>query len=400
LIPVAEARARILSGVATSAEEWMSLDRAGGRVLAQDVAARRTQPPADLSAMDGYAVRAADTESGNPLKLIGESAAGHGFHGAIAPGETIRIFTGAPLPEGADAILIQEDARADGETVHPTEAVTPGTYVRPKGLDFRAGQEGLKAGQHLSARHIGLLAAMDVPWVSVRRRPRIALLSSGDELVRPGEPLGPDQIISSNALSVAEIVRTTGGEPVDLGIAPDEPGALIRAAQQAAGCDLLVTLGGASMGDHDLVQGIMADDGNALDFWKIAMRPGKPLMFGRFQDLPMLGLPGNPVSSMVCAVIFLRPAIRQMLGLAEPVEPPHQGILGRDLSANDRREDYLRSKLEIDGNGRTVLTPYPRQDSSMISVMSQAGGLAIRPANAPAAHAGDPISYVPLQGIA
>lgn len=401
MIPVGEARERILTALTPAAVEHVSLDNALGRVLAQDVIAARTQPPSDLSAMDGYAVRAADTAAGKPaLTMIGESAAGHGFEGAIGPGETVRIFTGAPLPEGADAILIQEDAGAEGAVIQPTGSVMAGTYVRKAGLDFRQGETGLSAGTRLSPRHVGLLAAMNVPWVTVRRRPRIALLSTGDELVRPGEAVGKDQIISSNALSVAGIVRLAGGEPIDIGIAPDEPNALAECAANAAGTDMLVTLGGASVGDHDLVQNVLGNQGLALDFWRIAMRPGKPLMFGRFGDIPLLGLPGNPVSSLVCGLIFLRPAILTMLGLDDVSPAVLTGTLGQAMTQNDQREDYVRSRIRPDENGRPALFPFAKQDSSMLSVMSEAQALVIRPPHAPPVAAGEQIEYIALEGVA
>lgn len=400
MIPVREARERILSALSPAPVEHISLEGALGRVLAADVTATRTQPPSDLSAMDGYAVRAEDTQAGKPLSLIGESAAGHGFDAAIGPGQTVRIFTGAPLPRGADAILIQEDAEVDGTMVRPTESVKTGTYVRRAGLDFREGETGLRAGTRLSPRHIGLLAAMNVPWIAVRRRPRIALLSTGDELVRPGESVGKDQIISSNALSVAGIVRLAGGEPIDIGIAPDEPDALATCAANAAGADMLVTLGGASVGDHDLVQDVLGNKGLALDFWRIAMRPGKPLMFGRHGEMPLLGLPGNPVSSLVCGLIFLRPAILTMLGMQKPEPTVLTGILGTDLGANDQREDYVRSRIRPGPDGSDAVFPFPKQDSSMLSVMSEAQALVIRPPHAPAVTVGEQIEYIALEGVA
>ncbi|ANK81278.1 MAG: molybdopterin molybdenumtransferase MoeA [Rhizobiales bacterium NRL2] len=400
MIPVAEARERILAALTPTPLEWVGLERASGRVLAEAVLARRTQPPADMSAMDGYAVRAADTGTGQPLRQIGESAAGRGFSGSIGPGETVRIFTGAPLPEGADAILIQEDAEAEGDVIRPREAVRSGTYVRPAGLDFREGDAGMAAGQEIGPRNIGLLAAMNAPWVPVRRRPRIALLSTGEELVRPGEAPGPDQIISSNALSVGALVARAGGEAVDIGIALDRPDALAEAGRRAAGCDMLVTLGGASVGEHDLVQEVLGGKGLDIDFWRIAMRPGKPLMFGRFGDVPLLGLPGNPVSALVCAVIFLRPAIRAMLGAEDTLPPLRRGRLGRDLPPNDRREDYLRSIAVRGDDGLQTVTPFERQDSSMLSVMSRANALAVRPPHAPAMAAGEPIDYIALDHLA
>lgn len=400
MIPVAEARARILAQMPQMPAEWISIAEADGRVLAEPAIAQRTQPPADLSAMDGYAVLGTDVVSaGASLNCIGESAAGHAFDGEVKPGECVRIFTGAPLPPGTDTILIQEDTNVSGTTVVTTEALKTGTYVRRAGLDFRAGETGLQPGRDIGPRDLGLLAAMNVPWVGVRRRPRIALLSTGDELVRPGEALGPNQIVSSNAISLAALVRRAGAEPVDIGIAEDRPDALAEAAARAAGCDMLVTLGGASVGDHDLVQDVLGDKGLALDFWRIAMRPGKPLMFGQFGDVRLLGLPGNPVSAVVCGLLFLRPAIRRMLG-AEDVEPEvRTATLGRDLAENDRREDYLRSELHLDADGHATVTPFARQDSSMLHVLSRAGALAIRAPHAESLKAGSPISYIPLTGM-
>jgi len=318
----------------------------------------------------------------------------------VGAGETVRIFTGAPLPDGADTIVIQEDADQDGDRVVVREGAPAGTYVRPAGLDFVAGAIGLTAGRRLSARDIGLAAAMNHPWLRVRRRPRVAILATGDEIVRPGDPIGPNQIVSSNALALSALITAVGGDPIMLGIAPDESAALRRMAAGAQGADLLVTTGGASVGEHDLVRSGLAPDGLELDFWSIAMRPGKPLMFGRLGTVPLLGLPGNPVSSLVCALVFLKPALETLLGLARAREPRQTAVLASDLKANDRRQDYLRARFEGDaGDGRRV-APFAKQDSSMLSPLAQADCLIVRPPNAPALAAGSAVEIIPLGGFA
>lgn len=398
LIPVEEARARILDALAPVPAETIGLDRAVGRVLAADATARRTQPPGALSAMDGYALRAADVaQVPVRLEVIGEAAAGSAFAGRIEPGQAVRIFTGAPLPAGADAVVIQEDTTGENGWVEVHATVAPGRHVRPEGIDFRAGDVGLCAGTLLTPQDIALAAAMNLPWLSVRRRPRVALLSTGDELVRPGEPIGPDQIVSANAPALAALVRAAGGEPLDLGIAPDRPEAIRDHARGAAGADLLVTIGGASVGAHDLVQPALAEMGLAVAFWRIAMRPGKPLMFGRLGAIPVLGLPGNPVSALVCALVFLRPALWRLLGRSDAAEICESALLGRDLPANDRRQDYLRARRTRDAQGRAVVTPCELQDSSVLSVLAAADCLLIRPPHAPAAAAGSAVPILPLR---
>ena len=398
LLPVPEARARILAGLERLPAETVPLAAALGRVLAAPLAALRTQPPWDCSAMDGYAVRAADATVGARLKLVGESAAGRGFAGLVGSGEAARIFTGAPVPEGADAILLQEDAARDGDIVSPTEVATAGRHIRREGLDFRAGETLLAPGRRLGARDLALAAALGHASVEAARRPRVGILATGDELVAPGEPAGPDQIVASNSFAIAGVVAAEGGVAIDLGIAPDD-GAAIRAAIDRAfaeGADILVTLGGASVGDHDLVQPALVEAGVAIDFWRIAMRPGKPMMAGRRGATLALGLPGNPVSSIVCSVLFLMPAIRALLGRpdVEPTLLPAR--LGRDMDANDRREDYMRAALTIDPDGVAVATAFPRQDSSMLRPLSEAECLLVRPAHAPAAKTGDPCIILPL----
>ncbi|GJD44472.1 Molybdopterin molybdenumtransferase [Methylobacterium cerastii] len=400
LIPVAEALARILASVpgATAAED-VPLASAAGRTLAVDVVATRTQPPFPASAMDGYAVRAADATEGTRLRLVGTSAAGHGFSGTIGPGETVRIFTGAPVPEGADGILIQENARAEGPTIHALEAVTPHRFVRRAGLDFSEGDVLLTEGDTLDARRLALAAAAGHGRVAVRRKPRVAILATGDELVQPGEIPAWDQIVASNALALAALVNGAGGEPIDLGIAGDTLPALEAAFARARSveADLLVTLGGASVGDHDLVQTALAAEGLELGFWRVALRPGKPLMHGHLGDMLVIGLPGNPVSSIVCGLLFVVPAIRALLGDpragADRSEP---ATLGRDLDANDGRQDYMRAVLDTAPDRLPVAHPESRQDSSMLAVLGRAEALLVRAPHAPAARAGAPCRIIRL----
>jgi len=400
MISVEQARRRIVQSMRPIAPEQVSLKDALGRVLAEDVASRRTQPPTAVSAMDGYAVRAEDVaQLPARLKIIGYSQAGGGHDGVVGPGETVRIFTGAPVPDGADAIVIQENTEVDGDEVSVIEgSASAGRYVRPAGLDFEAGQILLRAGKALTARDIGLAAGMNVPWLKVRRRPRIALLATGDEIVMPGEPIGPNQIVSTNGLSLAAFISAEGGSSIDLGIAPDSENALASMAAGAKGADMLVTMGGASVGDHDLVQRVLGDIGLEVDFWKIAMRPGKPLIFGHLGKTPILGLPGNPVSSMVCAVIYLRAAIRAMLALDAPEYETVEVNLGADLAENDERQDYLRARLETGPDGATVALPFDLQDSSMFAHLAHADCLIIRAPFAPAAKAGSRVATLPLTG--
>lgn len=395
LIPVDEALARITGALAPVGVEWVNIAQAHGRVLAGDVTSNRTQPPFAVSAMDGYAVRAGDVATvPATLRVVGQAPAGGAFNGTVGPGQTVRIFTGGPVPMGADTIVIQEDTQADGDQMTVTRPVTPGRHIRAEGLDFRTGDVMLAVGRRLSARDVALAAAMNVPWLLVRRRPRIALLATGDELVRPGEPIGPHQIVSSNALGLAAMIAVCGGEAIDLGIAADNRDELRAMAQGARGADMLITLGGASVGDHDLVQSVLGEIGLKVDFWKIAMRPGKPLIFGHMNETPMLGLPGNPVSSMVCGLLFVRPAISALLGEAGGGNYTRTAILGADMGPNDNRQDYVRASLSADG----VATAFRVQDSAMLSSLAQAGCLIIRPPHAPAAKAGDAVQVLLLDG--
>lgn len=401
LIPVAEALARVLASVAAPVEaETVPLARAAGRTLAADVVASRTQPPFPASAMDGYAVRSADAAMvGATLRLIGTSAAGHGFPGRIGAGEAVRIFTGAPVPEGADAILIQEDAAAEAGAVRVLEPVEPARFIRRAGLDFTAGQTLIPAGTSLDARRLALAAAAGHPRLPVRRRPRVAILATGDELVEPGATPGWDQIVASNSLALGALAAEAGADIVDLGIAGDDHDALADAFRRAraARADLLVTLGGASVGDHDLVQAALAKEGLELGFWRVALRPGKPLMHGRLGDMLVIGLPGNPVSSIVCGLLFVVPAIRALQGDpragADRSEP---ATLGRDMPENDGRADYMRASLALEPGRLPVATAEQRQDSSMLAVLGRSEALLLRAPHAPAARAGDPCRIIRL----
>jgi len=397
VISVEEAFARIVGAFERLPAEQVALGSGLGRVLASDIVSRRTQPPSDVSAMDGYAVRAADVAQ-VPVTLtrIGEAPAGAAFCGTVGPGETVRIFTGGPLPDGADAIVIQEDTDAEGDRVTIKERVPKGHYLREAGLDFREGTIGVPAGTRLGPREIGLAAAMNVPWLSVVRKPRVAILATGDEVAMPGDPVGPDQIMSSNGLALAGFVHERGGEPIDLGIARDDETSLREAAAGARGANLLLTCGGASVGEHDLIQSALAPDGLDVDFWKIAMRPGKPLIFGSLGETKLIGLPGNPVSSLVCAILFVGPAIDAMLGLDPSVERTTTATLGSDLEANDRRQDYLRATLSRDPGGALIAKPFERQDSSMLSRFVAADCLIVRAPHAPAAAAGALVEAIML----
>ena len=394
LLPVDEARARILKGAQPIRDvEKVSLHDAGSRQLAEDVVATRSQPPFAASAMDGYAVRAADLVSlPRSLDVIGEAPAGHGFAGTVESGQAVRIFTGAPVPGGADTIVVQEDTqRLNRATVQVNEAVPKGRYVRPEGLDFSAGDVVLHCGQLLDAGRLTVAAAMNTEQLTVLRRPHVAILATGDELVPPGSNPGPDQIIASNSYGVAAIATGDGARVTDLGIAEDRQEVIEAAVARAidAKVDVLVTLGGASVGDHDLVQAALMARGMQLDFWRIAMRPGKPLMYGQLHGLHVLGLPGNPVSSLVCSHLFLRPLIARLAGLAE-TDRLRDAVLGCDVPANDRREDYLRARLARADDGSLVATPFEKQDSSMTRVFAESDCLVIRAPHAIQASKGEP----------
>jgi molybdopterin molybdotransferase len=397
MLAVEEALARITAAFQPQPAEWVHLAAAHGRVLAEDLVAARDQPPQAVSAMDGYAVRAADLAGGGAeLRLVGQAPAGGRFEDTLGPGETVRIFTGGALPAGADAVALQENATVGGGRVRLEGRVEPGAFVRPAGLDFRQGELALPAGRRLSARDLGLAAALNRAWLPVRRRPRVALLATGDELVMPGQALAPTQIVNSNTVALAAMVETWGGLASDLGIAPDDPDALAACIDQVVGMDLVVTLGGASVGERDLVRSVFGERGLELDFWQVAMRPGKPLMFGAIRGVKLLGMPGNPVSAGVCATLFLRAAIATSLG-QDPAPPEIPAVLGRALGPNDRRQEYLRASAEWSPDGRLVAIPAERQDSSMLATFARADCLIKRAPFAPAMAEGAPITVLPLR---
>ena len=401
LMPVAEALSAVLAGTEPLPEEMVALDAAFHRVLARDVPALRTQPPQAMSAMDGYAVRAADASAaGTRLKVIGEVAAGRPFDKTLGAGEAVRIFTGGVIPEGADAVVIQEDAVADGGHVTITEAARPGRHVRPAGIDFREGDVLLARGSRLSDRDLSLAAGMNHPELPVSRRPKVALLATGDELVMPGLTPGPGQIVYSNGYALKALARHEGAETVDLGIAADTVEATVQGIRRArsSGADILVTTGGASVGDHDLVKRSLEAEGVAMAFWKIAMRPGKPMMHGRLGAMRVIGLPGNPVSSYVCGFLFLAPLIRALSGRSAVHHVHETALLGRDVGANDMREDYLRARLERRSDGALIATPVDHQDSSLLGNLAAAQALVIRPPFAPKASAGSACAILRLPG--
>ncbi|MFO1067269.1 MAG: gephyrin-like molybdotransferase Glp [Geminicoccaceae bacterium] len=399
MIPVAEAQARVLAAFAPGPVEWVMLDRALDRILAEPLSARHDQPPQAVSAMDGYAVRSADTVTGRPpLRLVGEAPAGKPWAGSLGAGDTVAIYTGSVIPDGADAVLIKENARPEGNAVHALEPVTAGRHIRAAGQDFARGWTGLQPGTLLGPLQLGLAAAMGHGWLPVRRRPRVGLLATGDELRRPGEPLAPGQIVSSNTTTVGALVKRWGGEPVDLGIVLDHPDALAAALDQARGLDLLVTIGGASVGAYDLVRAALDRQGMQLDFWQIAMRPGKPLAFGRLGSIPVLGLPGNPVSAAVCSILFLRGALRRSLAL-DPAVPAGKATLAVPMEANDRRQDYVRGRFVDIAAGDRRIAVAARQDSAMLSALALGDVLVVRPPFAEAVPAGAEVEVIALADV-
>ncbi len=396
MIPVEEALDRITNVFSPLASEWVALSNARGRVLSEDLVATRDQPHQDISAMDGYAVRSADLESGEAvLTLVGEAPAGGRFEGKMGQGQTVRIFTGGPVPAGADAIAIQENATVDGKRITLRGDVPKGRFIRPAGMDVKKGTVTVRANTTLGARDLGLAAGLNRVWLRVRRRPRIALLATGDELVRPGEPLGPDRIVTTNSITLGAMIESWGGTAVDLGIIEDRTEAFTSIMPELNGVDLIVTLGGASVGERDLVRQALGQKGLTLDFWKIAMRPGKPLMFGDVGGTPLLGLPGNPVSSAVCAVLFVKAIIRSLQGL-DPRPTEGFALLASNLKENDERQDYLRATTAWRADGRLEVTPAVRQDSAMFATFADADCLIKRPPFAEKAMGGDVVTILPL----
>ncbi|HEX3346565.1 MAG TPA: gephyrin-like molybdotransferase Glp [Acetobacteraceae bacterium] len=399
MISVEEARGRILAPLRPTPPEVVPLADAWGRVSVAPCPARLTQPPYDVSAMDGYALRAADGSLGATLRVVGTAPAGHPWEGLVGGGETVRIFTGSVIPEGADGVLIQEDADPlDGGRIGVRETVTAGRHIRRAGQDFAIGDVLVPANKRIGARDIGLLASGNHAWVTVHRRPRIALLATGDEISLPGDPIPRGGIVSSNSHALAALVRARGGDPIVLPIAPDDAAAIAAAADSARGCDMLVTTGGASVGEHDLVASALAPR-LTLDFWKIAMRPGKPLMSGALGDIPMLGLPGNPVSSLICAILFLVPAIDRLCGLAGTAPPTVEAVLGKPVGKNDQRADHLRAALEAGPEGVPVVTAFERQDSAMLRLLTRADALILRPPHAPALDVGARVPIIRLDTL-
>jgi len=389
LMKVDEAKERVLRAMPVMPGEEISITEALGRITSCDIYSRRTQPPTALSAMDGYAIRFSDvTDIPSEFIRVGTAKAGGSYPGTLNQNETVRIFTGAPVPPDADTIVIQENVDAenenDGARIIIRQRPQKGRYIRSLGLDFKKGELGIRVGKKLTSRDIGLAAAMNIPWLSVRRRPKIAILATGDEIVRPGESINKNQIVSSNSYTLSALVKAAGGDPIVLGIAPDTIDGIQSFFKNTMGADLIITTGGASVGQHDLIQKALGKesfgkDGLDLDFWRIAMRPGKPLIFGQINNTPMLGLPGNPVSTMVCGAVFVRPAIDKMLGIYSDQKSESTALLAEPVPENDEREDYIRAITFINKEGIKVVKAFEHQDSSMMKVLAQANCLIIRP---------------------
>ena len=398
-MPVAEALARVLADAKPLPAETVPLNDAFGRVLARDLVALRTQPAAAVSAMDGYAVRAIDIgKTPVTLSVIGEVAAGHPFDGEVGPGQAARIFTGGVVPAGADTVVIQEHTTRDGDTVAVNKATDKNKNIRAAGIDFAKDNALLANGRRLTGRDLMLAAAMNYSTVPVHRRPKVAMLGTGDELVPPGSKPKPGEIVYSNGFALLALAKHEDAEAIDLGIARDKIEDIAAAVRHARDlrADVLVTSGGASVGDHDLVQRALAAEGLELSFWRVALRPGRPMMHGRLGAMQVLGVPGNPVSSYVCAFLFLVPLIRVLCGRRDVVMQPEPATLGRPLPANDERADYLRATLTSDARGVLIATPLPVQDSSLMAPLAKADCLLIREPYARSAEAGSPCVILKL----
>ncbi|MEG3617480.1 gephyrin-like molybdotransferase Glp [Magnetovibrio sp. PR-2] len=397
LIPVTEALNTVLSKMPEMCTEQVTLPDALGRVLAEDITARLTQPWADVCAMDAYAVRQDDvTTVPCELKVVGESAAGGSYDAEVKPGEAVRIFTGAPVPQGADTIIIQEDVERDGDTVKVLESAPAGKWIRRAGMDFAEGKVLIAAPKIMTARDLGLAAAANVPWVTVYRQPRVAIIATGNEVVMPGDPLADNQIISSNSVMLNAFVRALGGIALDLGIARDDEGSLTRLVQSASQADMLITIGGASVGDYDLVGKVLTNEGMDVCFTKVAMQPGKPVIFGTLNGTPVLGMPGNPVSVGASSTVYLRPCMRVMQGLPADEGPLETAKLAIDAPEGGARQEYMRATMEINTDGEKLVTPFSKQDSSLLANFAAADCLVIRAPHAPAAKAGERVEIIAL----
>ena len=396
LLSVAEALARVTQGLEPLESERVKLEQARGRVLAEDIAAHLTQPPFDASAMDGYAVRAADVATlPATLRLVGEALAGRGFDREVKQGEAVRIFTGAPVPKGADTVVIQENTEVAPGVVTINDAA-PRRHIRPRGQDFTKGEVLLRAGTRLGLRELMLAAAMNHAELPVRRKPKVAILATGDEVVPPGTALDRDQIVSSVPAGLAALIEAQGGEPMSLGIAQDTTESLVTLARTGSAADILVTVGGASVGERDLVSAALRSEGMELDFWKIAMRPGKPLLYGRLGHQRVLGMPGNPVAALICGLVFLVPMLHRLLGLREDDRGPHEAVLGQALEANGPREHYMRAGSIWRPGGERLVAPLAAQDSALMADFARADCLIVRPPDAPALAPGSRVTIIPL----
>ena len=396
LLSVAEALARVTQGLEPLEPERVKLEQARGRVLAEDIAAHLTQPPFDAAAMDGYAVRAADVAVlPATLRLIGDALAGRGFDGEVKQGEGVRIFTGAPVPKGADTVVIQENTEVAPGVVTVKDAA-PRRHIRPRGQDFTKGEVLLRAGTRLGPRELMLAAAMNHAELPVRRKPKVAILATGDEVVPPGTALDRDQIVSSVPVGLAALIEAQGGEPMSLGIAQDTAESIVTLASTGKGADILVTVGGASVGERDLVSAALRSGGMELDFWKIAMRPGKPLLYGRLGNQRVLGVPGNPVAALICGLVFLVPMLHRLLGLREHGREPQEAVLGQALEANGPREHYMRATSTWRSGGERLVIPLAAQDSALMADFARADFLIVRPPDAPALAEGERVMIIPL----